>query len=103
MASSSNRGAMSACLSGRLLDWIEAVLDSGLKELTKVAQRLAKHLDAVIAGHEHDVPLGLCEAVNSKIAALRAQARGYRDPEYFKLKIFQRCSLPDNPWARIVL
>ena len=88
---------------GRLLDWIEAVFESGLRELTKVAQRLAKHLDAVIAGHEHDVPLGLCEAVNSKIAALRSQARGYRDPEYFKLKIFQRCSLPDNPWARIVL
>ena len=88
---------------GRLLDWIEAVSDSGLKELTKVAQRLAKHFDAVIAGHEHEVPLGLCEAVNSKIAALRSQARGYSDPEYFKLKIFQRCSLPDNPWARIVL
>ena len=68
-----------------------------------MALRLATHLDAVIAGHQHDVPLGLVEAINSKIAALRHQARGYRDPEYFKLKIFQRCSLPDNPWARIVL
>jgi hypothetical protein len=54
-------------------------------------------------GHQHDVPLGLAESINSKIGALRYQARGYRDPEYFKLKIFQRCSLPDNPWARIVL
>jgi len=33
----------------------------------------------------------------------RLQARGYRDPEYFKLKILQRCGLPLNPWARIVL
>ena len=49
------------------------------------------------------MPLGLCESINSKIGVLRFQARGYRDPEYFKLKIFQRCSLPDNPWARIVL
>ena len=87
----------------RLHDWIVAVLGTELKELVKVAHRLADHLDAVIAGHEHDVPLGLCEAINSKIAALRYQARGYRDPEYFKLKIFQRCSLPDNPWAQIVL
>ena len=47
--------------------------------------------------------MGLVESINSKIAALRVQARGYRDPEYFKLKIFQRCSLPDNPWAAIVL
>ena len=68
-----------------------------------MAHRLATHLDAVIAGHQHDVPLGLVEAINSKIAALRYQARGYRDPEYFKLKIFQRCSLPDNPWAQIIL
>ena len=49
------------------------------------------------------VKLGLVESINSKIAALRVQARGYRDPEYFKLKIFQRCALPDNPWAQIVL
>ncbi len=87
----------------RLHDWIVAVLGSGLKEFEPVARRLATHLDAVIAGHQHDVPLGLVEAINGKIAALRRQARGYRNPEYFKLKIFQRCSLPNNPWARIVL
>jgi transposase len=86
----------------RLHGWIVAVLGSGLKEFEPVARRLADHLDAVIAGHQHDLPLGLVEAINSKIAVLRYQARGYRDPEYFKLKIFQRCSLPDNPWARIV-
>ena len=66
-----------------------------------LARRSGAH--RCLAGHQHDVPLGLCEAINSKIAALRYQARGYRDPEYFKLKIFQRCSLPDNPWAQIVL
>ena len=90
-------------LRDRLHEWIVAVLGSGLKELKVVAHRIAKHIDAVIAGHEHDVPLGLVEATNGKIAGLRRQARGYRDPEYFKLKIFQRCSLPNNPWAAIVL
>ena len=54
-------------------------------------------------GHQHDVPLGLAEAINSKIGVLRFQARGYRYREYFKLKIFQRCSLPDNPLVVIVL
>jgi len=90
-------------LRDRLHGWIVAVLGAGLPEFEKVALRLATHLDAVIAGHQHDVPLGLVEAINSKIAALRYQARGYRNSEYFKLKIFQRCSLPDNPWAVIVL
>ncbi len=90
-------------LRDRLHEWILEVFDTALPELKRVAHRIADHLDSVIAGHEHDVPLGLCEAINSKIAVLRRQARGYSDPEYFKLKIFQRCSLPDNPWARIVL
>lgn len=87
----------------RLHDWIVATIGSRLTELAGVAHRIANHLDAVVAGHEHDVPLGLAEATNSQIAALRFQARGYRDPEYFKLKILQRCGLRHNPWARIVL
>jgi transposase len=87
----------------RLQEWVLAVFDTAQPELIRVAHRLANHLDAIIAGSQHAVPLGLVESINSKIAALRFQARGYRDPEYFKLKIFQRCSLPDNPWAKIVL
>ena len=87
----------------RLHDWIVATVGSGLTELARVAHRIAHHLDAVIAGNEHDVPLGLAESINSQIAGLRFQARGYRDPEYFKLKILQRCGLRHNPWARIVL
>jgi transposase len=87
----------------RLHDWILAVFEAQLPEFRKVADRLATHLETVIAGHQHDVPLGLTESINSQIAALRFQARGYRDPEYFKLKILQRCGLSHNPWARIVL
>lgn len=87
----------------RLEDWIETARNSGLSEIARVAKRLAPHIDSILAGHHFRVPLGLVEAINGKIATLRIQARGYTDPEYFKLKIFQRCSLPDNPWAKIVL
>ena len=90
-------------LRARLHEWVLAVYDAALPEFKIVADRLTRHLDAVIAGHQHEVPLGLAESRNSQIAALRFQARGYRDPEYFKLKILQRCGMPHNPWARIVL
>lgn len=90
-------------LRSRLQEWLDAVLATDLSELVRVARRLEPHIEAVVAGHKHPVKLGLVESINSKIAALRVQARGYRDPEYFKLKIFQRCALPDNPWAQIVL
>jgi transposase len=74
--------------------WCDAVLASDLRHFKPVAKRLTKHLDKVLAGFATDVKMGLAEALNGKIAFLRRQARGYRDPEYFKLKIFQRCSLP---------
>jgi transposase len=90
-------------LRGRLHEWILAVFEAGLLEFRRVADRITSHLEAIITGHAHHVPLGLAESRNSQIAALRFQARGYRDPEYFKLKILQRCGMPHNPWARIIL
>lgn len=87
----------------RLRQWIAAAESTGLPELRRVANRLEPHIESVVAGHQHKLRMGLVESINSKIAALRVQARGYRDPEYFKLKIYQRCSLPNNPWAEIVL
>jgi transposase len=87
----------------RLRRWIAASRRTNLPELQRIANRLEPHIESVVAGHQHQLRMGFVEAVNSKIAALRVQARGYRDPEYFKLKIFQRCGLPNNPWAEIIL
>jgi transposase len=83
--------------------WYLWATHSRLPEMIRAAKRLRPHFENVIAGFVHGIKLGLVEAINGKIARLRASAHGYRDREYFKLKIFQRCSLPDNPWARIVL
>jgi len=47
--------------------------------------------------------MGLIESINGIIGQLRRQGRGYRDPDYFKLKIYQRCSLHTDPWARVIL
>jgi len=83
--------------------WYRAAVRSRLPEMAKVARRLRPYFDSVIAGFMHGIKLGLVEAINGKIARLRAAAHGFSDRDYFKLKIFQRCSLPYNPWARIVL
>jgi transposase len=83
--------------------WCNTAAWSRLPEMKKVAWRLRPHLEAVITGFRRKVRLGLVEAINSKISQLRTTAHGYRDMEYFKMKIFQRCSLPDNPYAHIVL
>jgi transposase len=90
-------------LKRRLAEWIEAARGTGLGPLDQVASRLEKHVDRIVAGFQHQVPMGLVESINRKIVGLRYEARGYRNPEYHKLKIFQRCNLVDNPWARITL
>ena len=71
--------------------------------MRKVGYRIRKHIEKVVAGFHAGIKLGIVEANNGKVALLRREARGYRDVEYFKLKIFQRCSLPSNPWAEITL
>jgi transposase len=86
-----------------LTDWCHAAVCSRIPEMAAVGRRLRPHLDKVVAGFGSGVKLGLVEATNGKIDLLRRQARGFRDIEYFKLKIFQRCSLPDNPWSDVAL
>jgi transposase len=83
--------------------WCSSAVRSRIPEMRKVGYRIRKHIEKVVAGFHAGIKLGIVEANNGKVALLRREARGYRDVEYFKLKIFQRCSLPDNPWAEITL
>jgi transposase len=83
--------------------WYQWAVRSRLPEMVKVARRLRPYFENFIAGFVYGIKLGLVEAINGKIARLRAAAHGFSNREYFKLKIFQRCSLPQNPWARMVL
>jgi hypothetical protein len=53
----------------RLEEWLEAARTAGLDEIRRVAERLASHVEAVVAGHEHKIKLGLVEAINSKSTA----------------------------------
>lgn len=83
--------------------WCRMAIRSRLKPLVKVGYRLREHMDKLIGGFEHAVKMGLVEAINGKVAGLRRRAHGYRDPEYFKLKIYQACSIHHDPWASVVL
>ena len=83
--------------------WCSSAVRSRIPELRDLGWRLRGHLEKVVAGFEAGIKKGVVEANNGKVDLLRREARGYRNTEYFKLKIFQRCSLPHNPWAEIIL
>ena len=83
--------------------WAHAVHKSGHEELVKVSDRLVTHFDKLAAGFGAGVRLGFVESINGKIVLMRRECRGIRNQDHFRYKIYQRCSLPKNPWAKITL
>jgi transposase len=61
----------------------------------KFAAMVDSHWDGIetYCQEENKVPLGFVEGINSKIRVLQQRAYGYRDEEYFRLKILT-CMLP---------
>ncbi len=73
----------------------EAPLKQRLEPSQKFADMVEAHWDGVEAycHVENKVPWGFVEGLNHKIRALQRRAYGYRDEEYFRLKILT-CMLP---------
>jgi transposase len=91
-----------AALRHSLRAWCVAAREAA-PEFGRVAARLTLHEEKVVDGFLPGMKMGVVEAINGKVALLRWRARGYRIADYFKLKIFQACSLEHNPWASVIL
>jgi transposase len=75
--------------------WKDALKWQRLEPFRKFAAMVERHWDGIEAycHEENKVPLGFVEGLNNKIRALQGRAYGYRDEEYFRLKILT-CMLP---------
>ncbi len=75
--------------------WREALLWQRLQPFESFAWMVARHWDGIEAycHVENKVPLGFVEGLNNKIRTIQRQAYGFRDEEYFRLKILT-CMLP---------
>ena len=71
-----------------LTAWIEEAAASGVRILKDAAAKLLAWKPLILNGHKHRISTGLQEAINGKIGTLQRNARGYRDDEYLKLRIF---------------
>ncbi len=67
--------------------WIKRAKASGIRILKTMAKTLTRHREGIVA--YYDVPLssGRMEGTNNKIKTMRRQAYGFRDREFFELKI----------------
>ena len=70
-----------------LLDWIALAEASGIAALISFAQTLRQHALRLLAWYDHQISTGPLEGTNNKIKTLKRQAYGYRDDEFFRLKI----------------
>lgn len=70
-----------------LKSWIAMARASKVPMLDKFANTLSAHRTGILAYFDHRISTGPLEGTNNKIKTMKRQAYGYRDMEFFKLKI----------------
>lgn len=65
-------------------EWFEAVKESGIKEVMKVAEMFSNHLPGVLNAMTSKFSNAMAERLNGKIQLLKAIGRGYRKFENFR-------------------
>jgi len=70
-----------------LRDWLARARASGIRMLVQFADTLEQHQEGVLNYYDHPISTGPLEGTNTKIQLMKRQAYGFRDIEFFKLKI----------------
>jgi transposase len=69
-------------------DWIRRASASGVRMLMQFAKTLASRRRGLLAYYDFGITTGKLEGTNRKIRTLQNRAYGYRDREFFKLKLY---------------
>src|SRR5215469_9475124 len=70
-----------------LVDWISDAEWSEIPEMRAFAKTLRKYWQEIMNFYDCEITSGPLEVLNNKIKTLKRQSYGFRDQEYFKLKI----------------
>jgi transposase len=70
-----------------LEDWLARARVSGIRMLEKFADTLEEHQEEILNYYDYPISTGPLEGTNNKIQLMKRRAYGYRDHEFFKLKI----------------
>lgn len=71
-----------------LYSWCHDALTSGIKPFIRLGTTLNKHKDQILNYFKYHITNAVVEGTNNKIKTLKRQAYGYRDMEYFKLRLY---------------
>ena len=81
-----------------LNDWIGRAKAADINILTSFTETLERHREGILAYYDFPISTGPLEGTNNKIKTLQSQAYGFRDMEFFKLKI---CALHETKYALV--
>lgn len=71
-----------------LAAWCRDAMNSGIKQLMRVGKTLALYRTGILNYFRHRISSGIVEGINNKIKTMKRQAYGFRDIEYFKLRLY---------------
>ena len=71
-----------------LLNWCFDALTSGIKQLCAVGLTIRDSMKGLLGYYPHKITNGPLEGLNNKIKTMKRQAYGFRDMEYFKLRLY---------------
>ena len=83
-----NRGYRHVTYARRFWEgWYQRAIRSRIEPLKAFARNLKCHIDGVLAHCTYPLHTSLIEGINNKIKVIKRMAYGFRDDDYFFLKI----------------
>ena len=73
----------------RIKCWLENILSNELEEFSAVMKTMQNYMHGILNYFRYGMTNAIAEGFNTKINVLKRRAFGYRDLEYFILKIYQ--------------
>ncbi len=73
----------------RFTQWMENILSNDMEEFYDVVKTIRNYYDGVMNYFKYGMTNAIAEGFNTKINIIKRRAFGFRDVEYFMLKIFQ--------------
>lgn len=75
--------------------WLNLARESGLKPLIHFANKLAPYAKGIAASADFPLNTSVLEGMNNRIKVIKRMAYGFRDNDYFFMKI--KAAFPGNP------
>jgi transposase len=71
-----------------LLQWIENAEATKIRQMVTFAQTLRAYHSGLLNYYDYPISSGPLEGTNNKIKTMQRQAYGFRDQEFFQLKLY---------------